>query len=225
MPKLKYPAQHKSVFQHRLFLPGVLGVSVVTIFLVATNLDLSIFAAKGGNPTPTPFASIAPAPTNGNLLTNASFESYGGKLKTPTYWIQHYEQPNTLAQTVCNDFYSGKCSYFVDGKKSNAIKQYIAYQAPAGSTIKVAGWGKGQNVSNNTNPDTGSFWVQTWIHYTDGSIEYGLHADFDNGTHPYQYKEASFTVPKAVEGLTYFVKFTKSGYAWFDDVSLFVAMP
>ena len=198
----------------------------LSIKAFASNRGGLLSAARGGGPkggVPTVTAAPTPTPVPGELLTNTSFEiNSDNDSQTPDGWVQHYDQPNRLAKVVCNLSLSGNCSYYVDGKHFNAIKQYVSYSAPAGSTVTVSGWGKGEKVADNTNPAEGSFWVQAWIHYTDGSTEYGLHADFDNGTHGFQKAEKSFTVPKPIEGFTYFVKFGKSGYAWFDDVSLTV---
>ena len=226
MPKTKSTRKNNHALHSKLFLPLLIAFIILATFFATSDFKLPSLAAKGGSSGGSqPPTNPTPTPVPGNLLTNSSFESYSGREKTPTNWVQHYDQPNKLAQTVCNDSHSGNCSYYVDGKHFNAIKQYVSSSVPAGGTITVSGWGKGQDVADNTNPATGSFWVQAWIHYTDGSIEYGLHADFDNGTHDYQFKEASFTVSKPVEGFTYFVKFGKTGYAWFDDVNLKVVTP
>ena len=200
----------------------------IAIGIFFTLYKLNIFAASGGRgggkvaPTPVPL----PTPPAGELLLNTSFEyNTDADSRTPDGWVQHYDQPNKLVKVDCGVSVSGKCSYYVDGKHYNAIKQYVTYSAPPGSTVTVSGWGRGKDVADSTSVAEGSFWVQAWIHYTDGSTEYGLHADFDNGTHDFQKVQKSYIVPKPVEGFTYFVKFGKTGYAWFDDVSLAVITP
>ncbi len=226
MPKRKIKKGYRYIYTSTRLTLFLLVLFVAVLFVLYQLNILTVIAGKSGGGKATPSPEPLPTPPVGELLLNTSFEyNSDADSQTPDGWVQHYDQPNRLAKVVCNVFYTGKCSYYVDGKHFNAIKQYVSYSAPAGSLVTVSGWGKGENVADNTNPAEGSFWVQVWIHYTDGSIEYGLYADFKNGTHGFQRVEKSFTVPKAIEGFTYFVKFGKTGYAWFDDVSLSVKTP
>jgi len=99
----------------------------IAIGIFFTLYKLNIFAASGGRgggkvaPTPVPL----PTPPAGELLLNTSFEyNTDADSRTPDGWVQHYDQPNKLVKVDCGVSVSGKCSYYVDGKHYNAIKQF-----------------------------------------------------------------------------------------------------
>jgi hypothetical protein len=84
--------------------------------------------------------------------------------------------------------------------------------------IVAGGWSKAQDVSGQ--PD-GNYALYLDILYRDGTPLYGQVAPFACGTHDWQFRSVTIRPAKPIKSLTYHALLrSKSGKAWFDDLSL-----
>lgn len=204
---------------------------IVLLFLIVSFFAVfyPALAAKGGagrkpgtgaSPSPNGVPIPVPPPTSGELLQNPSFEVDNDNDSVPDGWTHHYDQPNKNSGIVCNVAHSGSCSFYIPGLKHTAIKQYVPVNLPAGTKVTISGYSRAENVTLDQGPSTGSYWVQAWIHYANGSTEYGFVANFNTGTHNFELTTNSKYLTAPVEGFTFFAKQAMDGNVWFDDVSL-----
>jgi|SRR3989344_2120474 len=219
------------------FVKGVLfsAVTLIALIFVANTLLRNgsfrtsggdIFAGKGGggktqgNYDSSNFNFPEDA---GSVLLNTSFETnVDQNILVPDNWTYHYDQPNTNTGVRCNVAKTGNCSYYINGSKNSAIKQYVKMTGNTGDVVNVSGWGKGLNIGDRSGHQVGVFWVQAWIHYADGTTQFDVLKKFPKGTYDFMLAEASFAALKPFTGITVFCRFDGTGEAWFDEISLSV---
>lgn len=120
------------------------------------------------------------------------------------------------------NIHSGKQSILINKIESAGTygaRQRIEINQEKASPLKFAGWSKADDVKGASNSD---YSLYADMVYADGSPLYGVTANFDAGTHDWQYKEIVLEPEKPVKTIMFHVLFRgdHTGKVWFDDISI-----
>ncbi|MFC1626684.1 hypothetical protein ACFL1P_00605 [Patescibacteria group bacterium] len=205
-----------------LFLP--VFVILLLVFVFIQNSNVPLFSWKNGiqsiSPTPTRIVYPTPTPIVGEILLNGSFEFDSNEDEMPDDWKLHDVNSENISSVICTEAHSGNCSLEIQGDELAVIKQYISVEDIQGNLIKISGWSKAKNVTNISRQAPGRYWIQAVLYYKDGSVDYRQHSTFDDGTHDWQKVELTTTISHPLSAIEYYIRFEKSGVAWFDDLNL-----
>ncbi len=152
-----------------------------------------------------------------NLVPNGGFEEQENA--QPAGWANQLS-PNFAVDPQVR--HGGKTSLRFtkpDAATRFWVSRTIQLNQTKPTPLVVSAWSKADGVSGAAGADY-SVWVD--LQYTDGTPLWGQRAQFEVGTHDWQYAEHPFAVNKPVKAATVNVLFRGSytGTVWFDDVSL-----
>ncbi|MBI2299529.1 MAG: hypothetical protein HYU66_11405, partial [Armatimonadetes bacterium] len=136
-------------------------------------------------------------PRGQNLVRNPGFE-------TDADWAV-YGSPYVLDSRVAH---SGRQSLRLSGEtlaSSTGAKQVLTFDPPLTRPFRVAAWSRAQGAEVGQDYN-----VYLDLHYADGTPLWGQKADFNAGTHDWQYAEHTFEVAKPVASIEVHVLFRQA---------------
>lgn len=118
--------------------------------------------------------------------------------------------------------HSGRFSYRASAERpaSSSVRQVVELKPTIAEPVVVEGWSKAENVTDNSNPNDYSIYVDCLL--ADGSYQFGQCALFRAGTHDWE--KASFVIQPRLPlaDLRVYAMFrNRTGTAWFDDVRIY----
>jgi len=154
-----------------------------------------------------------------NVVLNYSFEIDNDEDGFPDVWRPYVK--GYLYDTTGNEAKSGRRSiHVVNDSLSDAHGAYvrISLNQTIANDIELSGWSKAVNVAGAMNNDY-SLYID--LRYLDGTPLYGQTAQFNIGTHDWEYAMKRIHPTQPVKELTLYALFRNhTGEAWFDHLAL-----
>ncbi len=154
-----------------------------------------------------------------NLLRNFSFEYDLNDDGIPDYWRPYKKgfEIDTIADNVQHGRKSVKLTN-ENPDESGAIYYVLKLNQNEPKNLKISGWSKAQNVSGNRDND---YSIYVDCYYNDDTPLYGQTAQFNTGTHDWEYSEKIIEPTKPIKQLYIYCLFRNhTGSVWFDNISL-----
>jgi hypothetical protein len=154
-----------------------------------------------------------------NLVLNYSYEIDNDHDGIPDLWRPYVKGFDYDTAGVNKK--SGTRSVHVRNDSLSEFRGVLAFitlnQSVPGN-LELSGWSKALNVSGTKGND---YALYVDARYTDGTPLYGQTAQFNTGTHDWEYASRIITPAKPIRDLTLYALFRfHSGEAWFDHLAL-----
>ena len=154
-----------------------------------------------------------------NVVPNWSFEYDLDKDNIPDSW--HGYGGGFIYDTTGVNAHSGTRSVHCSASiadSSHGVYTTVRLDQSAAADLTLCGWSKAANVFGNKD---NNYALYVDVTYTDGTPLYGRCAQFDVGTHDWQFSTYTIKPLKPIRQLTLYCMFrSHSGDVWFDHLAV-----
>eukprot|EP01111_Echinosteliopsis_oligospora_P014281 TRINITY_DN534_c1_g1_i1.p1 TRINITY_DN534_c1_g1~~TRINITY_DN534_c1_g1_i1.p1 ORF type:complete len:883 (-),score=277.91 TRINITY_DN534_c1_g1_i1:39-2687(-) len=162
------------------------------------------------------FSSSHAHPEERNMIFNPSFEIKDGARASGWNGGSDY----VIDWDVKRSGLFSIRTHSVSSLGSDGAFQVVILNQQEPSEIMIGAWSKADSVKRYGSSD--NYGIRAHIKFNDGSWRRDLVLSFHSGSHDWQYEEIEYTPNKPIHEVWVHILFSQhSGYAWFDDLSLF----
>lgn len=154
-----------------------------------------------------------------NMLINFSFEYDLNNDGIPDYWRPYYK--GFEIDSIASNVQHGRKAIKVKNEsleESGGIYYVLRLNQTEPKKFIISGWSKAENVSGTKNND---YSIYVDCYYNDGTPLYGQTAQFNTGTHNWEYSEKIIEPTKPIKQMNIYCLFRRhTGTVWFDNINL-----